>query len=200
MHREPAVSHVVSTIFLVVIVVGIIAVILAFLLGFLTALTPASRLAPPLIQVTSVIHTTASGTMKDASRVFIQNKDSTEFKNRDLMAEFYKGREKLYARIFTLHGADFIPSHHFGVSTMGGAGCSNDYFSPGEMIEINLKDGYYAPGDLVELRIYQRSSDISNIQLTGNVGDDKYMQEWLKENYYSDHKGYRIISQHQFRA
>ena len=200
MHREPAVSPVVGVILTVCIVILLVSLILAYLLGYLNAFTPANRLAPPLIQVTSVLHTTAAGTMKDASRVFIQNKDSVEFKNRDLMAEFYKGHEKLYARIFTLHGADFIPSHHFGVSTMGGAGCSKEYFSPGEMIEINLKDGYYAPGDLVELRIYQRSSDTSCTPLTGNVGDDEYMQDWLKENYYSEHKGYRIISQHQFRA
>ena len=158
------------------------------------------ELAPPLIEVTSVLHTTASGSTQQASRIFIRNTHSVEYKNRDLMAEFYKNNKKLYARIYTLHGVGFIPTHHFGVSTIGGAGCRDDYFSPGEEIEINLKDGYYAPGDLVELRIYQKSGDTSYLPLIGNLLDSHYMDEWLGENFYSEHKGYRLISQHRYRS
>jgi hypothetical protein len=138
--------------------------------------------------------------MKLASRVFITNTHSVEYKNRDLMAVFLRNGKELYAEIHTLHGEGFIPTQHFGVSTIGGSGCRGEYFSPGEKIEINLKNGYYAPGDLVELRIYQKSTDTS---LTPFIGTPKYideMNEWAEENFFSNHPGYRIISQHKVTA
>ena len=200
MRKEAGVSPTIAAFLMVALLIIVFALLWSHLSGMLHLFDYEDHLAPPLIQVTSVFHTTPSGSMQDASRVTIQNTYTVEYKNRDLMAEFYKNHEKLYARIYTLHGEDFIPSHHFGVATIGGSGCRGDYFSPGEMIGIDLTDGYYTPGDLVELRIYQKSTDTSCTSLTGNIGDDEYMQDWLKENYYLDHKGYRIISQHQFRA
>jgi hypothetical protein len=74
------------------------------------------------------------------------------------------------------------------------------YFSPGEKIEINLKNGRYRPGDQVELRIYEKSGDSSFTPIMGDITDSGYMQEWIEENFYSKHPGYRIISQHSYRA
>lgn len=200
MGREPAVSPVIGVILIVLLVVIIIAIFCLFLFGMLHMPEFCDKLAPPLIVVTSVLHTTPSGHTQQASRVFIENTNAIEYKNRDLMAEFFKNRKKLYARIYTLHGTDFIPTQHFGVATIGGSGCRDDYFSPGERIEINLKDGYYGPGDLVELRVYQKTSDMSLTPLTGNLLHWDYIQDWLGENFYSEHRGYRIISQHQYQA
>jgi len=199
MHKEPGDSSTTGVIILVAVVV-ILAAIILISLFCLFSFSSTDHLAPPLIQVTSVLHTTESGAMKYASRVNIQNTHTIEYKNRDLMAEFYKNHKKLYARIYTLHGADFVPSKHFGVATIGGEGCSGDFFSPHEMIGIDLTNGYYVPGDLVELRIYQKCSDSSQTPLTGNLLHKDYMQDWLGENFYSEHKGYRIISQHTYKA
>lgn len=199
MHKEPGDCSTTGVIILVAVTVILVAIVLLFLLSFLSFVSH-DQLAPSIIQVTSVLHTTPSGTMNDASRVNIQNKGTVEYKNGDLMAEFYNGHEKLYAKIYTLHGTDFIPTRHFGVATIGGTGCRGDFFSPNEEIGIDLTNGYYRPGDLVELRIYQKSNDNSMTPLTGNLLHSDYMQDWLKENFYSDHTGYRIISQHQFRA
>jgi hypothetical protein len=140
--------------------------------------------------------------MKLASRIVIQNTGTKEYRNRLLQAKFYCNNKKLYAFINTLHGEDFIPSQHFGVSTIGGSGCRGEYFSPGEMILIDLKDGYYAPGDLVELRIFQNSSGYSyrTAPITGSLTDKKYMKEWLDENVFFSGQGYHILSQDRVKA
>ena len=138
--------------------------------------------------------------MKLASRVFIENTNTADYKNRDLMAVFLRDGKELYAEIHTLHGEGFIPTQHYGVSTIAGSGCRGDYFSPGEKIEINLKNGYYAPGDEVELRIYQKSGDTSLTPFIGNLVNSHDLNEWVEENFYSEHPGYRIISQHKVTA
>ena len=147
-------SHSIAHILLIALVIFIGAILLAYCLGFLLGFFGEHPLAPPLFKVTSIVHTSPSGTMNLASRVFIENSVMTEFRNRDLMAEFYRNDKELYAKIYTLHGEGFVPTQHIGVATMGGSGCRGEYFSPGEKIEINLKNGQYHPGDKVELRIY----------------------------------------------
>lgn len=199
MERDPAVSSVHGNLLMVIIVVIIAAILLLYVMGMMDGLGGTRTLAPPLIQITAVFHT-KQGVMNLASQVAIENKYTVEYPNKDLQAEFLCNGKQLLANIFTLHGPGFIPTHHFGVSTIGGAGCSGDYFSPGEKILIDLKNGYYRPGDTVELRIYQRSDDTSVAPITGLITDDSYMEEWKKKNLYSERKGYRLISQHRFAA
>ena len=199
MKRDPAASSVHGVISMVAVVVILAAMVFLLIMGMLSFLDSSDSLAPPLIQITLVDHT-KQGKMNLASRVTIQNMDSIEYPNKDLQAEFRCNGKELLADIFTLHGTDFIPTHHFGVSTMGGAGCSGDYFSPGEKILIDLTNGYYHPGDTVELRIYQRSSDSRPSPILGQVSDRDYMDDWFAENYYSPRDGYRLISQHRYKA
>jgi hypothetical protein len=196
MQREYGISPVIATLLIVLIGCVIAMILLLAYLGMLNGFFSSFALAHPLIKITSVLHTTPQGTMKLASRIFILNTDTVEYKNRDLMAVFLKNGEELYARIHTLHGEEFIPTQHCGVSTIGGSGCRGEFFSPGEMIEINLKNGYYAPGDQVELRVYQKSSDTSFTPFIGNPARLHDLQEWALENFHSAHPGYRIISQH----
>lgn len=200
MPRECGVSPVIGCLLLVALVFILALILFLAYLGMFSNLFGPFALAPPLIKVTSVLHTTPQGAMKLASRVFIENTNMVEYKNRDLMAVFLRNGEELYAVINTLHGEGFIPTQHFGVSTIGGSGCRGEYFSPGEKIEINLKNGYYAPGDQVELRIYQKSGDRSMSPFIGNPANMRDMNEWVEENFYPEHPGYRIISQHKVIA
>ena len=199
MERDPAISSVHGGMLMVAVVVILSILVLLIVMGMMGVFGGSNTLAPPLIQITVVNHT-QHGVMNLASRVTIENKHTVEYPNKDLQAEFLCNGKELLANIFTLHGPGFIPSHHFGVSTIGGPGCSGDYFSPGERILIDLKNGYYRPGDTVELRIYQRSGDTSVAPITGLITDHSYMEEWQEENLYSQRKGYRLISQHRFVA
>lgn len=198
--RDPADSNTTGHILLIALAVFLGMILLVFCLALLSGFFEGLSLAPPLFKVTSVIHTSPSGTMNLASRIFIENTVMTDFKNRDLMAEFYRNGKELYAKIYTLHGEGFIPTQHIGVATMGGSGCRGEYFSPGEKIEINLKNGQYYPGDMVELRIYEKTGDTASAPILKSVADPTYLDEWVREYFYPDHKGYRIISQHKVRA
>ncbi len=198
--RDPADSNTTGHMLLIALAVLLGVILLAVCLAFLSGFFGEQSLAPSLFKVTSVIHTSPSGTMNLASRIFIENTVMTDFKNRDLMAEFYRNGKELYAKIYTLHGEGFIPTQHIGVATMGGSGCRGEYFSPGEKIEINLKNGQYHPGDMVELRIYEKTEDTTSTPILKSVADSSYLDEWVREYFYPEHKGYRIISQHKCRA
>lgn len=200
MRQEDGDSPVLGHVLIIGLVIILGAILLLAYLGMLNGFFSSFALAPSPIQITSVLHTTPQGAMKLASRVFVKNTNTVEYKNGDLMAVFLRNGEELFAEIHTLHGEGFIPTQHYGVSTIGGSGCRGDYFSPGEMIEINLKNGYYAPGDEVELRIYQRSSDTKMVPFIGNPVNMNDMSEWVNENLHPGHPGYRIISQHKVKA
>lgn len=196
MAQDPAVSSVHGNLLMVAIAVILAFLVLLLALAMLSGLWGSHCPAPPLIQITEVFHT-EQGKMNLASRITIENRHCVEYRNRDLKAVFFRNGEELFARINTLNGYDFIPTQHFGVSTIGGAGCRNDFFSPGEKILIDLKNGYYRPGDRIELRIYQRSADSRPAPITGDLTDWGYISEWLDENVHSEKSGYRLISQHQ---
>jgi hypothetical protein len=200
MRKDLADSPVISSILMIAILLILFILLLLAFLSLFGGLNGSGALAPPLIKVTDVYHNTTGGTYNFASRVVIENTCTTEYSNQDLMAVFFCNDEELYAVINTLHGEDFIPSHHFGVSTIGGSGCRGQYFSSGEKILVDLKNGYYEPGSLVELRIYQRSTDTRVAPITGSLLDTRYMTGWLQENVYSTKKGYRLISQHKYTA
>ena len=198
--RDNGDSHVIGEFILIAVGIILAGILLLYCLGMLNGFFPRSALAPPYIKIISVLHTTPQGNMNLASRIFIENTGTKEYNNRNLAAVFLKNGEEQYAVINTLHGEGFIPTEHFGVATIGGSGCRGEYFSPGEMIEINLKDGLYKPGDEVELRIYEKSADTALTPIIGSVVDKQYMQDWVEENFFSKHPGYRIMSQHKYTA
>ncbi|HWQ66120.1 MAG TPA: hypothetical protein VN372_04535, partial [Methanospirillum sp.] len=193
-------SPIIGVILIIAIILILFVILFLALSGFFDGFFQQGTLAPCLIRVSSVMHTTTSGTMNNASRVVLENCCSTEFLNDDLQAVFLKNGESLLANIYTLHGEGFIPTRHLGVSTIGGAGCRGLYFSPGEKIQIDLKNGYYAPGDEVEVRIYKRSAGQCIAPFTGQLTDSRYTKEWLDENIFGIRDGYRIISQHRYTA
>lgn len=196
MKNDDAVSDLQGNLLMVGLVVILLLLILAFLLGFLNFDYFDGSLAPAIIKIIGVNH---AGSKLD-SQVVIRSFATEELDNHDLQAVIYVNDEKILACISTLNGHDFIPTHHYGVKTMGGSGCQGKFFSPGESIVIDLKNGRIRPGNVVELRIYQRSEGRSMAPFRGSLLDADYVEEYLSEYVFSSLQGYRLYSQHLHRA
>ncbi|MDD1728553.1 MAG: hypothetical protein LUQ50_05735, partial [Methanospirillum sp.] len=80
MRKEAGVSPTIATFLMVTLLIIVFVLLWSLLSGMLHLFDNEDQLAPPLIQVTSVLHTTPSGSMQDDSRVFIQNMDSIELR------------------------------------------------------------------------------------------------------------------------
>ena len=194
--KDHAFSEVHSQFLMVALIILTFLFIFAYFMGYLNLNLFSNALAPPNIKIISINH----GGAKLEGQVTIRSFASEELSNRDLQAVLYINGKKVIACIHTLNGHNFIPTHHFGVKNIGGSGCSGDFFSPGESIVIDLKNGYIRPGDVVELRIYRRSNDSSMLPIQGNLLDRKYVNDYLDENVYGSLKGYRLFSQHRYTA
>jgi|GEM_PF-467849 len=191
--RADTTTH--GTILMVAIAVLLGILLLALFLGLFSPNHFNQSLAPEIIKIIGINH----GGSKLESRVTIRSFAAEELENDTLMAIIRVNGEKLLARILTLHGTDFIPTHHYGVKTIGGSGCRGHLFSPRETIVIDLKNGYIRPGDVVELVIYKKSDDTSAYPV-GNLLDEKYMERYQEEYIFHHIPGYRIYSQHQYTA
>lgn len=191
--RADTTTH--GTILMVAIVVLLGILLLALFLGFFSPNLFHQSLAPEIIKIVGINH----GGNKLESRVTIRSFATEELDNDTLIAIIHVNGEKLIAQILTLHGTDFIPTHHYGVKTIGGSGCRGQFFSPKETIVIDLKNGYIRPRDVVELIIYKKSDDTSAYPV-GNLLDRKYMERYQEEYIFHHIPGYRIYSQHQYTA
>ena len=144
----------------VLILVGVTVILAVLVLLMLLAMIPswswAEPAQPPII-ITAVSHNNAiTGKMTCASRVTLLNNGSTVYENDCLKAVFYVNGQKVYYTVQTLNGYLFIQSHHYGVKTIGGAGCRTEYWNPGERIDIDLTDRTFYPGDEVCVEIIDK--------------------------------------------
>jgi hypothetical protein len=98
-------------------------------------------------------------TLNYDSRVVMVNNGTRSYENGPLKAIFYRNRALLSAAIPTLDGHAFISSHHFGVQWIGGSGCSDGTWTPGESTVIDFSDGTFRPGDLVQVDIVDTLSN-----------------------------------------
>lgn len=143
----------------VLILVGVTVILAVLVLLMLLAMIPswswAEPAQPPII-ITGVSHHSAiTGKMTYASRVTLLNNGSTVYENDCLKAVFYVNGQKVCI-VQTLNGYLFIPSHHYGVKTIGGAGCRTEYWNPGERIDIDLTDTTLYPGAKVCVEIIDK--------------------------------------------
>jgi hypothetical protein len=155
--RSPAVSPVVATILLVA-----LTLLLALLVLLLFSLPTWDIGEPPAIFVIrSIEHRSdlAPHTLNYDSRVVMINSGTASFQNGLLKAVFYRNRIILNAVIPTLNGHDFISTRHYGVQWMGGSGCSDSTWTPGESTVIDFTDGTFRPGDLVQVDIIDTTSN-----------------------------------------
>lgn len=195
MQCDEAGSSIQGNILMLTIVVIMGSVLLFLVMGLFSLDLFHDSLAPPIIKIIGINHNGA----KFESQVVIRSFSPDELDNNLLMARLKVNGDYLLAHIYTLHGYDFIPTRHFGVKNIGGSGCSGQFFSPGETIVIDLKNGYIHPGDIIELRIYQKS-DSRNYLPPGNLLDEDYMEEYEAEYIFSQMKDYRIFSQAWYTA
>lgn len=151
---EAALSDTHATLLMVVITVILAAIVLLMLLSMLPAGTWTEP-QPPII-ITKISHVnTGAGAMTYASRITLKNNGSTTYENDCLKAVFYVNGYKACI-IQTLRGAFLIPSHHYGVKTLGGVGCRTPFWNPGEEMTADLTDGTFYPGAEVTLEIVDK--------------------------------------------
>lgn len=154
--KDSALSPQIGTILMVAIVL-----ILAALVLLLAPSLPEWNLSiftpePSFIEIKVIHHKSETGAMIYDSRVTLYHNGTLMYANNDLYAVFYKNQQKLPCIVETLNGHLFIPTHHFGVQTLGGAGCQGTYWSPKEKIALDFSDGTFHPGDQVTVEIYQK--------------------------------------------
>jgi hypothetical protein len=57
-----------------------------------------------------------------------------------------------------MNGYKFVSTHHFGVQTMGGLGCSGITWDPKEKITLDFSDNTFHPGDNLRVDIFMKQS------------------------------------------
>ncbi|WP_256712761.1 type IV pilin, partial [Methanoculleus chikugoensis] len=136
---ESALSNTHGVFLMVAVTVILAAIVLLWLLSFFPA---GSGVEPePSIIITEISHVnTGAGALTYASRVTLKNNGSTTYENDCLRAVFYVNGYKACI-VQTLNGHLLIPSHHYGVKTLGGKGCRDRFWNPGEEMTADLTDG-----------------------------------------------------------
>jgi hypothetical protein len=141
---------------MLVILFAFAALVLAMLMMFSSfSLGGGEEEVPAIFKITSITH----GTNYD-SIVVLLHTGSVTYTNSNLMAKFYKNEQLFHCDILTLNGHDFINTIHHGVQTIGGGGCSEKTWLPGERLTINFNDKTFHPGDLVRAEIYDATSGL----------------------------------------
>ena len=101
-----------------------------------------------------------TGHLNFDSRVILLHTGQITYQNKNLKANFFKNGQPVSSTIITMNGHDFIGTSHYGVQWMGGSGCSEATWSPGERICIDFTDGTFHPGDRVQVDIIDKNMDI----------------------------------------
>jgi hypothetical protein len=132
----------------------IVAIVLAMLM-MLPSLTWEKNEVPAIFQITSISHIDEkTGALNYDSRVVMLHTGLAPFQNDNLMAKFFKNEQPVSCNILTLHGEDFIPTHHFGVQTISGEGCKGTTWLPGERVALDFTDSTFHPDEMVRVEIY----------------------------------------------
>jgi len=148
-------SNTIATFLLVTITIILAMLVLLMCLNFQLDFTEVIE-TPSFIEIRSVIHTNEPGALNYDSRVVLFHNGTKSYPNKDLTAVFYRNGNRLSCTIETLNGHDFIPTHHFGIQTIGGLGCQQDKWNPHEKIVIDFTDRTFHPGDTITVEIYQK--------------------------------------------
>ena len=114
---------------------------------------------PEIFKITNIRHVDENGVLNYDSRMVVTHTGTVDYQNRNLMAKIIKNEVPLDFVIATLNGNDYINhAHTTGVHIMGGAGCSGDLWTPGEMTYIEFSHGTFHPGDTVTFEVYDNTT------------------------------------------
>ena len=145
--RECATSQVTGTLLIVAITV-ILSILLLLSLQIPDFEWEATE--PPVIfSITSI--TSSPPTYE--SQVFLRNVVKKDYKNQELSAKIYCNDKLLPCTIQTLNTHEFIPTHHYGVKNLKGAGGKSETWNYNQLLRIDLSDGLIHPGDTIRVDI-----------------------------------------------
>jgi hypothetical protein len=135
--------------------------VLAVLLFFhLPQFTLEEQTVPVIFKITNIRHVNENGVLNYDSRMVLIHTGTVNYQNRNLMAKIVKNGIPLNFVIATLNGDDYIKhAHTQGVHIIGGAGCSGDLWTPGEMTYIEFSHGTFHPGDDVIFEVYDTTNN-----------------------------------------
>lgn len=151
-----AVSQPVGILLLVAITVILAALVL--LLIHIPSFDVGMIVTPSIFQIIGVYHQDEQGRVNYDSRIILINSGTKSFENKNLKADFFRNGTKIPAVIETMNGDLFISTHHQGIQTMGGLGCSGPTWLPLEKISIDFSDGTFHPGDQIRIDIFLKST------------------------------------------
>ncbi len=122
---------------------------------------PETIATPSFLQILRVYHKDEQGHLNYDSRIILINNGTDILENRNLRAEFFRNGTKISASVETMNGDLFISSHHYGIQTMGGLGCSGPTWLPQEKISIDFSDGTFHHGELVQIDDIDKITNIT---------------------------------------
>lgn len=140
----------------VVLIFGIIfiLVLLVLLMCLGIRLPAADTPVPEIFVINRIIHVNPQGILDYDSYMVIQNAGKIPYDNRRLYAKVYRNGVHLPCDIPTMNGNDFLPTHHYGIQTLGGFGSHDFLWYPDATIAINYAKGTFHPEDTVQLEVY----------------------------------------------
>jgi flagellin-like protein len=113
---------------------------------------------PAIFVITKIRHTNPQGILDYDSYMVVQNTGTIAYDNRKLYARTYRNGVHLPCDIPTMNGNDFLPTHHYGIQTLGGFGSHDFLWYPDATIAINFAKGTFHPGDTVQFEVYDRTT------------------------------------------
>ena len=146
---------------ILIIVITIIAAILVLIMCLGFQLPTADTPVPEIFVITRIIHINPEGILDNDSYMVIQNTGKIPYDNRKLYAKVYRNGIHLPCDIPTMNGNDFLPTHHYGIQTLGGFGSHDFLWYPDATIAINYAKGTFHQEDTVQFEVYDRT--------TGNI-------------------------------
>lgn len=113
---------------------------------------------PTVFEITKIRHTNTNGVLDYDSYMVVKNSGSIAYNNRNLYAKTYRNGVPLPCDIPTMNGNDFLPTHHYGIQTLGGFGSHDFLWYPEATISIDYAQGTFHPEDIVQFEVYDRTT------------------------------------------
>jgi hypothetical protein len=154
---DRAVSPVVGILLTTGIVFLLVILVLLLCLGF--GMPEADTPVPAIFEITQIRHVNLQGKLDYDSYMVIRNTGKFAYDNRKLSARTYRNGVHLPCDIPTMNGHDFLPTHHFGIQTLGGLGSQGFFWYPDATIAINYAKGTFHHGDTVRFDVYDRTTN-----------------------------------------
>jgi flagellin-like protein len=129
-----------------------------FLSSLLLFITYFFSEVPTVFEIATIEHT-RNGILTYESYMVVKNIGSVPYDNRKLYARTYRNGKLLPCFIPTLNGNDFIPVKPYGIYIMGGLGCHDFSWYPGQTLYIDYNQGTFRPGDVVMFEVYDRETN-----------------------------------------